>query len=102
MNISAKEKSNNKIAYSSIENKIFGSSFNFTWLRFAPGNNKLSAKGTGVLTISYRYPMKVGDCIVDINCLNAYDCECNHTIATDAEVARVFDSSYEEIFGGDN
>jgi hypothetical protein len=93
----------NQIIFSSIENKIFGSTFNFTWLRLAPGSNNLTVSGIGNLTISYRYPMKVGDCIVDINSLNGYDCgTCNHVIATDEEVKNVFNSSYEEIFGGEH
>lgn len=49
-------------------NKIFGDSFNFVWPRLKPGINKISVNGSGAgeIIFKYRYPIKVGDCAVDI------------------------------------
>lgn len=54
---------------SDIPNKIFGDSFNFIWPRLAPGINQLniSGSGKGRAQFTYRYPMKVGDCTMDIS-----------------------------------
>jgi hypothetical protein len=54
---------------SDIPNKIFGDSFNFIWPRLAPGINQLniSGSGKGRAQFTYRYPMKVGDCTMDID-----------------------------------
>ena len=51
------------------QERIFGDSFNFVWPRLAPGINNLTIDGSGNSTIkfSYRYPMKVGDCAIDIS-----------------------------------
>ena len=53
---------------SSIPNKIFGDDFNFVWPRLAPGVNEflISATAEGSMEFSYRYPMKIGDCAMDI------------------------------------
>jgi hypothetical protein len=50
------------------EHKIFGDDFNFVWPRLAPGINQfvVTAHGDGKIKFSYRYPMKVGDCTMDI------------------------------------
>lgn len=58
-------------------NKIFGDTFNFKWPRLAPGENVIIIDGLGKGTIkfSYRYPIKIGDCAVDI--ANIIDKECN-------------------------
>ena len=49
--------------------KIFGDDFNFVWPRLAPGVNSLviSGNGKGTALFTYRYPMKVGDCTIDID-----------------------------------
>lgn len=54
---------------SSTVNKIFGDDFNFIWPRLAPGVNKfiIECGGNGTMTFTYRYPMKVGDCTMDID-----------------------------------
>lgn len=54
---------------SSIVNKIFGDDFNFVWPRLAPGTNQfvIECGGNGTMTFTYRYPMKVGDCTMDIS-----------------------------------
>lgn len=51
------------------QNRIFGDDFNFVWPRLAPGNNKLIIEGggNGTAKFTYRYPMKVGDCAMDID-----------------------------------
>ena len=50
------------------QNRIFGDDFNFIWPRLAPGNNNfiIEGSGNGTVKFSYRYPMKVGDCAMDI------------------------------------
>lgn len=67
---------NNEVIYLSAEQfivsddktKIFGDDFNFIWPRVAPGLNQLAVTGGGhaTLEMTYRYPMKVGDCVIDI------------------------------------
>ena len=61
---------------SSVPNKIFGDDFNFVWPRLKPGINKfsISGSGSGDVTFSYRYPIKIGDCTIDSNELNYDDC----------------------------
>jgi hypothetical protein len=55
-----------------VPNKIFGDTFNFVWPRLVPGVNELvvSTNGNGYLDLSYRYPIKIGDCTMDIDALN--------------------------------
>ena len=50
-------------------NKIFGDNFNFIWPRLGPGINefKINGSGRGRIEFTYRHPMKIGDCAVDIN-----------------------------------
>lgn len=50
-------------------NRIFGDKFNFIWPRLAPGNNyfTVSGSGRGMAKFTYRYPMKVGDCTIDVD-----------------------------------
>lgn len=49
--------------------RIFGDDFNFVWPRIQPGDNELIVGGSGTaeVTLTYRYPMKVGDCAMDIS-----------------------------------
>lgn len=51
------------------QNRIFGDSFNFIWPRLVPGPNHfiIDGSGNGTVKFSYRYPMKVGDCAMDIS-----------------------------------
>lgn len=53
---------------SNISNKIFGDDFNFIWPRLGPGINRiiLDADGEGLAQFTYRYPIKIGDCAIDI------------------------------------
>lgn len=50
-------------------NHVFGDSFNFVWPRLAPGDNHftIAGGGNGHVKFSWRYPMKVGDCAMDIS-----------------------------------
>lgn len=50
------------------ENKIFGDAFNFVWPRLSPGVNNFKINGSGKAHIkfTFRYPIKIGDCAVDI------------------------------------
>lgn len=52
--------------------RIFGSDFNFIWPRLAPGVNKIvvAIDGNGSIEFTYRYPIKIGDCAIDIDSLN--------------------------------
>lgn len=51
------------------QNRVFGDTFNFVWPRLTPGVNNLfiEGNGNGTVKFSYRYPMKVGDCAMDIS-----------------------------------
>lgn len=53
----------------SSSNKIFGNTFNFVWPKLLPGDNNfiISGSGEGVIEFTYRTPMKIGDCAIDIN-----------------------------------
>lgn len=65
---------------SNVVNKVFGNSFNFVWPRLAPGLNDFMVEGDGggAAQFSYRYPMKVGDCVADIMAYSGdIDCSCN-------------------------
>lgn len=65
---------------SSIPNKIFGNDFNFVWPRLAPGENRFIIDGAteGRIVFTYRYPMKVGDCVIDTDILgDSLDCGCS-------------------------
>lgn len=49
--------------------KIFGDDFNFIWPRLGPGINNFVISGTGKGTVEfiYRYPIKIGDCAIDVD-----------------------------------
>ena len=48
--------------------KIFGDSFNFVWPKLRPGINKIIivGSGKGYVNFTYRYPIKIGDCAIDV------------------------------------
>lgn len=94
---------NNQIIYSSDLTRVFNSNdFNFVWPKLVHGTNELKAWGQGVLTITYRYPIKIGDCVIDINAnmSNAMCQEASMDIATDIDVANMFSDVYNTVFGG--
>lgn len=49
--------------------RVFGNDFNFKWPRLAPGVNDfiITMDGDGSVIFTYRYPIKIGDCAIDIN-----------------------------------
>lgn len=57
--------------------RIFGDDFNFVWPRLLPGENKftISSSGKGLLKFGYRYPIKIGDCAMDILEIAEASCE---------------------------
>lgn len=59
-------------------NRIFGNSFNFIWPKLIPGINKLvvSGSGQGIIEFNYRYPIKIGDCAIDVYTGGGEDCYC--------------------------
>ena len=61
---------------SNVPNKIFGDTFNFVWPRLQPGLNDfiVEGNGRGSAKFTYRYPMKVGDCAMDITIEGGMDC----------------------------
>ena len=92
----------NQMIFSSKESRIFGDNFNFIWPKLAPGINILCAAGHGTLKITYRYPIKIGDCVIDID-TNTNQPMCgiaNQKIATSEEVGEVFTNVYNTVFGG--
>ena len=65
---------------SSRPEKIFGDNFNFVWPRLAPGMNEIIIGGGGSATIKFscRYPMKIGDCTMDIDISSVgANCDCS-------------------------
>lgn len=50
-------------------NKIFGDTFNFVWPRLGPGINEfaISTSSEGTIQFKYRYPIKIGDCAIDVD-----------------------------------
>lgn len=59
----------NQFIVSSDTQRIFGTDFNFVWPRLQPGINEfvIGGGGTGTAYFTYRYPMKIGDCAMDID-----------------------------------
>ncbi len=60
--------SSNQFIFSS-SGKTFGNDFNFIWPKLLPGENNLfvSGSGEGTVEFTYRYPIKIGDCAMDVN-----------------------------------
>ena len=58
----------NQFIVSNNETKTFGYDFNFIWPKLGPGDNNILVRGDGECTVSfsYRYPIKIGDCAMDI------------------------------------
>lgn len=67
--------SNKQFIISDRDTRIFGSDFNYVWPRLQPGNNTLevSTESSDVdIQFTYRYPIKIGDCAIDMNDLIDY------------------------------
>lgn len=66
---------------SDLQYRTFGNSFNYIWPRLKPGINDIvvTGDGNGSVTFTYRYPMKIGDCAIDIgNFDDWYSCGSHH------------------------
>lgn len=79
---------------SNTANKLFGDNFNFVWPKLQPGENEftISGDGTGSLEFTYRYPMKVGDCAMDISVYGGGNSNCG-------EMASYETVKWENIIG---
>jgi hypothetical protein len=57
--------------------RMFGNDFNFIWPKLLPGKNTLSISGAGegIVEFTYRTPLKIGDCAIDIEVDNG-DIDC--------------------------
>lgn len=53
---------------SSSSGRLLGNDFNFIWPKLIPGSNTLvvGGSGEGVVEFSWRYPVKIGDCAINI------------------------------------
>lgn len=58
---------NNMMILSSTINKTFGDTFNFVFPRLAAGDNEITIDGIGTITFEYIYPIKIGNCAIDID-----------------------------------
>ena len=65
--------------------RTFGDDFNFVWPRMAPGVNKfiVEGNGSGAVRFTYRYPMKVGDCAMDLTVYSGDDGGCGNIASYD-------------------
>lgn len=64
--------SENQFILSDKSERVFGDDFNFVWPKLNPGVNNflIDANGNGSVEFTYRYPIKIGDCTIDVNDLN--------------------------------
>ena len=75
---------NNFVVYSDNDKRIFDDDFNFVFPRLIPGINRFFADGVGLLTLEFRYPMKVADGL-----LNDYDLKDGLTVWVDSQILRI-------------
>lgn len=75
---------NNFVVYSDNDKRIFNDDFNFVFPMLTPGTNRFSANGKGILTMKFRYPMKVTDGL-----LNEYDLKDELTAWVDNTILRI-------------
>lgn len=75
---------NNFVVYSDNDKRIFDDDFNFVFPRLIPGTNRFFADGVGLLTLEFRYPMKVADGL-----LNDYDLKDGLTVWVDSQILRI-------------
>ena len=68
-----------QLIISDVPGKVFGDSFNFVWPKLMPGANKITVSGTGSgkIELTYRYPIKIGDCAIDVYTSGGEDCNCS-------------------------
>ena len=75
---------NNFVVYSNNDKRIFNDDFNFVFPMLSAGTNQFCAKGSGTLTIKFRYPMKVTDGL-----LNDYDLKDGLSIWVDGATVKI-------------
>lgn len=75
---------NNFVAYSDNTSRIFNDDFNFVFPALSAGLNDFKAEGIGELTISFRYPMKVSDGL-----LNGYEIKNKLIVYVDNHIVRI-------------
>lgn len=63
--------------------RIFGSDFNYVWPKLKYGINDFTISGVGEITFEYIYPMKVVDCVGDLNAASDPVCDENGQIILD-------------------
>lgn len=79
--------------------KIFGDSFNFVWPRLRPGLNEFVISGSGQATLdfTFRYPIKIGDCAIDLyNITDENACGGNCLVDEDELTAMLEEVLYNE------
>jgi hypothetical protein len=62
----------------SSKGRSLGNSFNFVWPKLMPGENNIiiSGSGEGQIEFTYRYPIKIGDCAMDVDTFGSTLCGC--------------------------
>lgn len=75
--------SENMFITSDKSTRIFGNDFNYVWPKLKAGVNNLTINGTGTITFEYIYPMKVVDCVGDLNAVSDPICNENGEIQID-------------------
>ena len=63
--------------------RVFGADFNFVFPRLKSGSNIIKVTGEGSITFTYRTPIKVGDCAMDINIMTDQICDPSGNIQLD-------------------
>lgn len=81
--------SNNQFILSDNTTRIFGNDFNYVWPRLRPGINdfEILLDSNADIEFIYRYPIKIGDCAIDINDLISYCGDFSEGYAPDEEDA---------------
>jgi hypothetical protein len=81
--------SNNQFILSDNTTRIFGNDFNYVWPRLRPGINdfEILLDSNADIEFVYRYPIKIGDCAIDINDLISYCGDFSEGYAPDEEDA---------------
>lgn len=77
----------NQFIFSDNAYRIFGNDFNFVFPRLAPGDNVFVATGSGTVQLSYRYPIKIGDCTSLVSVIG--DCVCENNSDDNAHACQL-------------